>query len=319
MTSIGSTGIISGSTKYTFDGNTVHLDGNMQIDQQTLTDAAPVIWDVTNGSNAKFTFVSNSRTLSITNAVTGDTGVILVKQGTGTTYNLTLPATSVIIGGGTYTTTTTSNGIDVLGVYYDGTNYYWSIPNGATGEKGAQGTTGTNAGITTYTTPGSGHVIVGGATSATIVGISNINYDDSAANARVYITGSLGVGTGVTLGNTQGLIKATNDIVAYATSDKRLKENIIQIPSAIDKVKQINGVYFDWISLSEEEEKTIHGNKGHDIGVIAQEIEAILPELVTTRDNGYKAVKYEKIVALLIEAIKEQQGEIDELKRKINE
>ena len=65
--------------------------------------------------------------------------------------------------------------------------------------------------------------------------------------------------------------------------------------------------------------KTIHGNKGQDIGVIAQEIETILPELVTTRDNGYKAVKYEKIVALLIEAIKEQQGEIEELRRKINE
>ena len=70
-------------------------------------------------------------------------------------------------------------------------------------------------------------------------------------------------------------------------------------------------------NLSEEEEKTIHGNKGEDIGVIAQEIEAVLPELVVTRDNGYKAVKYEKIVALLIEAIKEQQGEIDELRRKI--
>ena len=118
---------------------------------------------------------------------------------------------------------------------------------------------------------------------------------------------------------TDGLIRAKNDVVAYATSDKRLKENIRPIPWAVDKVKQINGVYFDWIPLSEEEEKTIHGNKGHDIGVIAQEIEEILPELVTTRDNGYKAVKYDKIVALLIEAIKEQQGEIDELRRRINE
>ncbi len=65
--------------------------------------------------------------------------------------------------------------------------------------------------------------------------------------------------------------------------------------------------------------KTLHGNEGHDIGVIAQEIEAILPEVVTTRDTGYKAVKYEKIVALLIEAIKEQQLEIEEIKRQINE
>ena len=58
----------------------------------------------------------------------------------------------------------------------------------------------------------------------------------------------------------------------------------------------------------------IHENVGHDIGVIAQEIEAVLPEIVTTRDNGYMAVKYEKIVPLLIQAIKELQQEIIDLK-----
>ena len=64
--------------------------------------------------------------------------------------------------------------------------------------------------------------------------------------------------------------------------------------------------------------KGIHENEGHDVGVIAQEIEAILPEIVTTRDNGYKAVKYERIVALLIECIKEQQKQITNLENKIN-
>ena len=59
----------------------------------------------------------------------------------------------------------------------------------------------------------------------------------------------------------------------------------------------------------------MHSYKGHDVGVIAQEIEEVLPEVVTTRDNGYKAVKYEKIVPLLIEAIKEQQEQIDELRK----
>ena len=59
---------------------------------------------------------------------------------------------------------------------------------------------------------------------------------------------------------------------------------------------------------------TLH--EGHDIGIIAQEIEEVLPEVVTTRDTGFKAVKYEKIVALLIEAIKEQQVQIDQLKGK---
>ena len=324
MTSIGSTGIISGSTKYTFDGDTVHLEGNMQIDQQTLTDDAPVIWDVTNGSNAKFTFVSNSRALSITNAVTGDTGVILVQQGTGTTYNLTLPATSVIIGGGTYTTTTTSNGIDVLGVYYDGTNYYWSIPNGATGEKGAQGTTGTGADGAKGEKGAQGATgLTGGSTTQVLYnngGTSAGSADMTFANGDGILTVErLNVGLSAGTNLTDGLIRAENDVIAFATSDRRLKENILPILNALDKVKQIQGVTFDWIPLTKEQRKILHGNEGHDIGVIAQEIEAILPELVTTRDNGYKAVKYEKIVALLIEAIKEQQGEIDELRRKINE
>jgi hypothetical protein len=236
MTSIGSTGIISGSTKYTFDGDTVHLEGNIQIDQQTLTDAAPVIWDMTNGSNAKFTFVSNSRTLSITNAVTGDTGVILVKQGTGTTYNLTLPATSVIIGGGTYTTTTTSNGIDVLGVYYDGINYYWSIPNGTTGEKGAQGITGTKGaqGITGT----KGEKGAQGATGPTGGSNTQVLYNNSGTSAgsadmtfangnKILTVERLNVGFSAGTNSTDGLIRAENDVIAFATSDKKIKRKHI--------------------------------------------------------------------------------------------
>jgi hypothetical protein len=61
----------------------------------------------------------------------------------------------------------------------------------------------------------------------------------------------------------------------------------------------------------------IHENEGHDVGVIAQEVEKVIPEIVTTRDNGYKAVKYEKIVPLLIEAIKELSNEVKELKSQI--
>lgn len=56
-----------------------------------------------------------------------------------------------------------------------------------------------------------------------------------------------------------------------------------------------------------------------EIGVIAQEVESVLPEIVATRDNGYKAVRYERLVALLIEAVKDQQVQIDELKSRIGE
>ena len=132
----------------------------------------------------------------------------------------------------------------------------------------------------------------------------------------IKINESLGIG--VAANGTTGRLDCSNDVVAFSTSDERLKENIKPLDSALDKVLKISGVEFDWKELTEEEKKTIHGNKGHDIGVIAQEIEEVLPEVVTTRDTGYKAVKYEKIVPLLIEAIKEQQQQINQLEEKLN-
>ena len=62
----------------------------------------------------------------------------------------------------------------------------------------------------------------------------------------------------------------------------------------------------------------IHVHQGHDIGIIAQDIEKVFPEVVTTRENGYKAVKYEKLISVLIEGIKELKSEINDLKSQIN-
>ena len=123
--------------------------------------------------------------------------------------------------------------------------------------------------------------------------------------------GSLAVGN-ISNSATDGRIDASNDIVAYSTSDIRLKDNIKKIDKALDKVNSIQGIEFDWV-----EKEEVHGNSGHDIGVIAQEIEKVLPDVVTTRDNGYKAVKYEKIVPLLIEAIKDLSKQVEDLKRLI--
>jgi hypothetical protein len=140
---------------------------------------------------------------------------------------------------------------------------------------------------------------------------------DTGGNAEIP-NGDLSVSLGsIAVGNisnsaTNGRIDASNDIVAYSTSDIRLKDNIKSIDKALDKVNSIQGVEFDWI-----EKEEVHGNSGHDVGVIAQEIEKVLPDVVTTRDSGYKAVKYEKIVPLLIEAIKELTNEVNELKRLI--
>ena len=128
------------------------------------------------------------------------------------------------------------------------------------------------------------------------------------------LTDSGGLGIGVNGSTTAGRIDAANDIVAFSSSDKRWKTNIKPIENSIEKIKQISGNSFDWI-----EDSTYHGNKGTDIGVIAQEIEEILPEIVQTRDSGMKAVKYEKIIPLLIEAIKDQQKQIEDQQKQIDE
>ena len=129
------------------------------------------------------------------------------------------------------------------------------------------------------------------------------------------INTALGVGVNPTA--TTGRIDASNDVVAFSTSDKRLKENIISISNPLSKIEKISGVEFDWKPLTEEEKETVHGFEGHDVGVIAQEVEEVLPEVVIERDNGYKAVKYEKIVPLLIEGIKELKSENNTLKEEL--
>ncbi len=116
-----------------------------------------------------------------------------------------------------------------------------------------------------------------------------------------------------------GGITATGNITAFASSDKRLKENIIPIENALDKIEKLDGVEFDWTDEYIQRESNGKGEdnyffRKHDVGLIAQQVESILPEVVATRDDGYLAIKYEKIVPLLVECIKELKKEINELK-----
>ena len=113
-----------------------------------------------------------------------------------------------------------------------------------------------------------------------------------------------------TIGAGSTTIWAQNDIVAY--SDKRVKDNIEIIPNAVEKVKQLNGVTFTRTDANEEDK-----NKRHT-GVIAQDVLKVLPEAVVGSEEDLYSVAYGNMVGLLIEAIKEQQTQIDELKQLIN-
>ncbi len=109
-----------------------------------------------------------------------------------------------------------------------------------------------------------------------------------------------------------GNVLATNVAVS---SDIRYKKNISQIENAIDKVQKIDGCYYDW--KKEDFPKKSFSDK-RQVGVIAQVVEKVLPEVVKTDDKGYKSVSYDKLTALLIEAVKEQQKQIDELKKEVS-
>jgi hypothetical protein len=127
--------------------------------------------------------------------------------------------------------------------------------------------------------------------------------------------------TTIGLFNASGDFHADGDVIAYSTtiSDKRLKDEVETIDNALDKVKSMRGVSYVWNNGSRKGQK--------DLGLIAQEVEEVLPELVREKemplidDSGekYKTVDYEKMVGVLIEAIKEQQEQIDELKRRLDE
>ena len=165
----------------------------------------------------------------------------------------------------------------------------------------ATSTTGFGTGVKTQL---DANTVISGSSQVTL---SSTTGGGTSANVQF---GSLGIGT--TASGTGGEIRATGDITAFYSSDIRLKENIQPIQNALEKVESISGNTYDWKEGYDE----IHSHKGNDIGVIAQEIESILPQIVTNRDNGYKAVQYEKIIPLLIEAIKELSVKVKGLENK---
>ena len=130
-----------------------------------------------------------------------------------------------------------------------------------------------------------------------------INCRNNAGNADVNVA-EFKVGAS----NTPELL-VKGDITAFATSDVSLKENITPISNAIDKVLSISGNTFKW-----NDKSIYNGEEG--TGIIAQEIEALgLPGLTTTRENGTKAVRYDRLVPLLIEAIKELSNKVKSLEK----
>jgi len=167
--------------------------------------------------------------------------------------------------------------------------------------------TGANVDLSASAGPSSVTITNTSGTDATIIGAS-------ASNAGLVTTSNQtfdGVKT------FQDELRCNSDIVAFYSSDERLKENIKEIDSALKSIESIRGVEYDWTDEYLErkggEDDTF--NRKHDVGVIAQELKNVLPEAVSERSDGYLGVRYEKVVPLLLQAIKELKSEIEALKQ----
>ena len=154
--------------------------------------------------------------------------------------------------------------------------------------------------------------------SAATVAITNANSAAGAlASASAYSASAVTTYAKLAVANTftqnqiiSGSLNVTGDVVAYSTSDERLKDNIQLISNPIQKVNELRGVEFDWKDGMPKAGQ-------HEYGVIAQDVLKVMPELVNQRQDGYYAVDYDKIVGLLIEVVKEQEKRIKDLENKI--
>ena len=151
--------------------------------------------------------------------------------------------------------------------------------------------------------------------------IPNINTDgnlkvnlNATINKKLTVNGDTKLNKKLILAKCGDVAKRIDRADRLPSSDRNLKTNITQIKNSLSKILQLNGVEFDFI------ESANSGYLGvHQIGLIAQDVKEIIPEVVGENVDGNLGVSYQHLVALLVEAVKEQQEQINELKRKIGE
>ena len=286
-----------------FDGTgNINLPGVNTAGNQDTSGTAAIATTVTVADESSDT----SCNVLFTTAATGD---LPPKSGTNLTFNSSsglLTATGFAgaltgdVTGNADTATALATARNIAGVSFDGSaNISLALTNLGISD-------GTNGQF--LQTNGSGTFSFATVSTPTLSSLSLDTTDDVQFD-------SFGVGTAAS--GTTGEIRATNDVTAFYSSDVALKEDITNISNPLEAVDKLNGVLFNWKQSYIDQRGGEDGYfvRKKDVGVIAQDVEKVLPEAVATRPDGVKAVKYDRLTCLLIEAVKALKLEIEELKK----
>lgn len=193
----------------------------------------------------------------------------------------------------------------------EGSNLYYTDARARAAHSFAAGSGAYNSSTGVITIPTNTNQLTNGAGFVTSSGVTSVATGNGLTGGTITGTGTLSMSGSYTGTFTvTGDIRATGEITAYY-SDERLKTNIQSIDNALSKVMAINGYTYDSSELAESLGLPKHMDQ---IGLMAQEVEAVMPELVTqSAIEGYKTIRYDKVVSVLVNAVKEQQAQIEEL------
>jgi hypothetical protein len=328
-----------GDSNITDDGLTITLGSNTVVNGTIVSTGTTII-----SSSAQITLVGDisgtANATSITsNCIVNDD----INTSAGIVYTkLNLNGSGLVSGSSQVSYTGLSN--IPAGIVSGSTQIVPLLPTGTvsgSSQVALNSTTGTlcvNKGGTGDTTYTNGQLLIGNTTGntltkATLTGTTNqitvtngagsitLSTPQNTHTAACVQFGSFGVGTAAS--GVTGEIRATNEVTAFF-SDDRLKTRLGKIEDALNKVKQLNGYYF----VENDVAKSLgYTNDNRQVGVSAQEVQSVLPEVVTTApiSDEYLTVRYDKMIPLLIEAVKEQNNivealinEVEKLKNTLN-
>ena len=239
-----------------------------------------------------------------TPSINTTSGSLIVTGGAGISENLHVGGALVVGGNGTFTGNVSGAAGTFTGNVSGAAGTFTGNVSGADGTFTGDGSFA-NGSVTITTDTVTANSFDGVATRANnVTGSGNRVLFNSSNNTTT-------TSNNLKFNDNNGNLTVGGDIIAFSASDIRLKSNITSIADAVNKVKSLRGVTFEWNEDSAHE--------GSDTGVIAQEVDALgLPGLVQERENGDLAVRYDKLIPILIEAIKELSDKVDTLEQRLN-